>query len=124
VKLKTQASFKGDVCTHCHIIVGTIPVRNPYVAPQPSAPSMDVPLPSSSEQPSAPPLDTPPPYPVGNGVNVNPPPPPSYEEAVQGVSGTTMDTDDMEPFVPRYPFYPQLKDVVSEKSAIDGSGKT
>ncbi|KAK6018104.1 arrestin domain protein, partial [Ostertagia ostertagi] len=104
--------------SHCHIIVGTIPVGNPYVAPQPSAPPPDVPLPSSSE-PSAPPLETPPPYPIGNGASVDPPPPPSYEEAVQGVGGTTMDTDDMEPFVPRYPFYPQLKDASSEKASID-----
>ncbi|PIO69426.1 arrestin domain protein [Teladorsagia circumcincta] len=95
VKFKTQASFKGDVISHCHIIVGTIPVGNPYVAPQPSAPPPDVPLPSSSG-PSAPPLETPPPYPVVNGASVDPPPPPSYEEAVQGVAGTTMDTDDME----------------------------
>ncbi|PIO65805.1 arrestin domain protein, partial [Teladorsagia circumcincta] len=120
VKFKTQASFKGDVISHCHIIVGTIPVGNPYVAPQPSAPPPDVPLPSSSG-PSAPPLETPPPYPVLNGASVDPPPPPSYEEAVQGVGGTTMDTDDMEPFVPRYPFYPQLKG--SEKANIDIDGE-
>ncbi|KAK5966908.1 Arrestin domain protein, partial [Trichostrongylus colubriformis] len=54
---------------------------------------------------------------------VNPPPPPSYEEAVQGVDGTTMDTDGMEPFVPRYPFYPQLKDTDSDKPGIIGSTK-
>ncbi|XGW14668.1 hypothetical protein V3C99_000723 [Haemonchus contortus] len=123
VKFKTLASFKGNVGTHCNIIVGTIPVRSPHVPPQPSAPpaapSADMPLPSSSG-PSAPPLDTPPPaYPVLNGDSVNDPPPPSYEEAVQGTGGTTMDTDDMEPFVPRYPFYPQLTDIASEKRRID-----
>ncbi|VDO77523.1 unnamed protein product [Haemonchus placei] len=53
------------------------------------------------------------------GYYVNGPPPPSYEEAVQGTGGTSMDTDDMEPFVPRYPFYPRLTDIASEKRRID-----
>lgn len=125
VKFKTQASFKGDIGTHCHVIVGTIPVRNPYVLAQPSAPPAQVAQTSTSNYPSAPPMDQPPAYPETNGAGVHPPPPPSYEESVKGVGGTTMDTDEMEPFVPRYPFYPQLNvNAIPEKPNPGDSTKT
>ncbi|WKY01508.1 hypothetical protein Q1695_015482 [Nippostrongylus brasiliensis] len=124
MKLKTLASFNREVGTHCHLLVGTIPVRNPYELQQPSAPPVEGFDPStSSTLPSAPPMDTPPPYVSGDNGSFCPPPPPSYEESVKGVDGTTMDTDDIGPFVPRYPFYPQLNGL-PEKSCNGDPQKT
>ncbi|ETN69259.1 hypothetical protein NECAME_15422 [Necator americanus] len=108
IKFETSATLNSDIETSCPIIVGTIPVRSVSFTAVPSAPPMDFPsssgvIPSAPTMdippvasPSAPPMETPPPYPESNGATPFLPLPPSYEESINGVDGTTMDTENIE----------------------------
>ncbi|CAJ0597258.1 unnamed protein product [Cylicocyclus nassatus] len=106
IKLETNGTLNRNVETTHPITVGTIPVSTPTPDTQPSAPPLDSPA-GPTVEPSAPPIeksgepqDTPKIYPI-----YPPLPPPSYEESVNGVDGTSLDAGDMERYVPCYPFY-------------------
>ncbi|EYB91709.1 hypothetical protein Y032_0203g1849 [Ancylostoma ceylanicum] len=95
VKFESTGSLNSNIDASIPVVIGTVPVRS-------SASHNDASLPSTSD-PSAQGMDSPPPYSEGDGVQ-----PPSYKESVNGVDGTTVDKDSIEPFVLQYPFYPQL----------------
>ncbi|KAE9415029.1 hypothetical protein Angca_008253 [Angiostrongylus cantonensis] len=118
VKFKTMSTFNGDIESCFPITVGTVPVNNAKYFTQPTAANLDMPC-TSSVAPTAPPLEISSSYATWSGTNVHPPPPPSYEESINGVAGTTLDTDNMESFIPRYPFYSTLCGV--EKSVYNGN---
>uniref|UniRef100_A0A0K0CZB8 Arrestin_C domain-containing protein n=1 Tax=Angiostrongylus cantonensis TaxID=6313 RepID=A0A0K0CZB8_ANGCA len=95
VKFKTMSTFNGDIESCFPITVGTVPVNNAKYFTQPTAANLDMPC-TSSVAPTAPPLEISSSYATWSGTNVHPPPPPSYEESINGVAGTTLDTDNME----------------------------
>ncbi|CAJ0597260.1 unnamed protein product [Cylicocyclus nassatus] len=106
IKLETNGTLNRNVETTHPITVGTIPVSTSTPDIQPSAPPLDSPV-GPTVEPSAPPIEksgepqeTPRVYPI-----YPPLPPPSYEESVNGVDGTSLDVGDMERYVPCYPFY-------------------
>ncbi|CAJ0597257.1 unnamed protein product [Cylicocyclus nassatus] len=129
VKFETSGALNSGIESTYPIVLGTVPVQaQTVVVTQPTAPPF-MEFPSSSAVspaiPSAPPMESPPPYMnSNNGEIAFQPPPPSYEECIQGVQGTTMDTENIEPFAPRYPFYPSLtntsSNLTSEKNGVLG----
>ncbi|RCN48614.1 arrestin domain protein [Ancylostoma caninum] len=103
VKFESTGSVNSNIDTAVPIIIGTIPILRS--APQDEAAS------SSTFRPSAPPLELEyaPAYSAGSSA-AETVLPPSYEESVNGIDGTTIDKDDIEPYVPRYPFFRQLSE--------------
>ncbi|CAJ0597279.1 unnamed protein product [Cylicocyclus nassatus] len=93
VKLTSTGSINSNIEAEIPIVIGTVPVRGAY---EDRAPSTSASAPFEKEE------AMPPPY-LKGGLS-----PPNYVESVKGVEGTVMDRANMEPFVPRYPFYPNL----------------
>ncbi|CAJ0597278.1 unnamed protein product [Cylicocyclus nassatus] len=94
VKLTITGSINSKIEVEIPIVIGTVPVRGTY---EDGVPSTSASAPPEKEE------AMPPPYLDGDTV------PPSYVESVKGVEGTVVDMENMEPFVPRYPFYPNLR---------------
>ncbi|EYB91711.1 hypothetical protein Y032_0203g1850 [Ancylostoma ceylanicum] len=112
VTFESSGSINSNIDAAVPIIIGTIPALR-------SASRGDAPSPSTSHA-TAPPLELedPPAYSVGNSA-MEAVLPPTYEESVNGVDGTTIDKDSIEPYVPRYPFFRQLSEIHEKVGTSD-----
>ncbi|CAD6199616.1 unnamed protein product [Caenorhabditis auriculariae] len=113
VKVETSATFSSTLKAHQSILIGTVPIQQVTqlfsTVPPPAA--AGYPVVNDNH-------DAPPPYPSSSSDGY-PSAPPSYEESVYGIAGTTKDSEPFEPYAPRYPVYNNLPATqIDEKAPV------